>query len=314
MLLLADTLGVNIDAEPWDGVHRLPYYLGETYDFRKVIFNGEMECIFAKIRGEVPTVNAVVKQFNTIHGMSMSPVVLNLHNLSNERRKALIESRIPFVTDNQIYLPFMGVLLQNELYAEPKEREKLMPSAQMLFFAYLYSKGNKLYTGVMADKIGVSAMQITRAVRQLNRLNLFDVSKEGVQVFITGKLNHRALYEAAEPYLIDPVRDVLYIPRDEYSSRLPLAGISALSENSMIAEPNLRTVAFYSKTEKLHGGNKLIDSEKQVRVELWKYDPLTLSTNTNIADPLSVIVSLKNEHPDERVEQAIDEILSKLWG
>jgi len=314
MLFLANTLGVRVAAEPWDGVNSLPYYFDETYDFRKVVFNGEITCLFAKARGEVSTVNAVTKHFITLHSASNMPIVLNLYNLSNERRKAFIEARIPFVTDNQIYLPFLGVLLQNELYAEPKEREKLMPSAQMLLFAYLYSNGNELYTSTMPEKIGVSAMQVTRAVRQLKRLNLFDVFKEGVQVVIKGRLNHRALYEAAESYLIDPVRDVLYIPRDEQSSRLPLAGISALSESSMLAEPNLRTVAFYSKSKKLHGENRLIDSEKQVRVELWKYDPLMLSVQKNIADPLSVIVSLKNEHPNERVEQAINGVLKNLWG
>jgi DNA-binding MarR family transcriptional regulator len=314
MLFLSDALGVSVVSEQWNGVDSLPYYLSETYDFRKVAFSNDVVCIFAETRGEVPTVSAIAKQFAVVHATSNFPVVLKQHSLTNGRRKALIENRIPFVTDNQIYLPFLGVLLQNELYSEPKAREKLMPSAQMLFFAYLYNNTNKMHTSAIAEKIGTSSMQITRAVRQLNKLNLFEVSKEGVQIVVRGKLNHRALFEAAAPYLLDPVRDILYVPRNEQAEQLPLAGISALSENSMLAAPNLRTFAFYSKSEKLQGESGLTDNERQVRVEIWKYNPLTLSDEKNIADPLSVIVSLKNEKPDERVEQAIDGILTNLWG
>jgi len=314
MLFLSDALGVSVVSDQWDGANSLPYYLSEAYDFRKVIFNNDISCIFAETRGELPTVNTIAKQFSVIHSALKLPIVLKIQGLPDERRKALIQSRVPFVTDTQIYLPFLGILLRNELYAEPKAREKLMPSAQMLLFKYLYSNGNKMYTSTMSEKIGVSSMQITRAVRQLKKFNLFDVSKEGVQLVVEGKLNRRALFEAATPYLLDPVRDILYIKRNEQAEQLPLAGISALSENSMLAASSLRTVAFYSKSDKIHGENGLTDSERQVRVEIWKYDPLALSSKKNIADLLSVIVSLKNEKPDERVDQAIDKILSNLWG
>ena len=166
----------------------------------------------------------------------------------------------------------------------------------------------------MAEKLGISAMQITRAVRQLQRLNLFDVSKEGVQVVINGKANHRALFEWAAPYLLDPVREILYVQRSERTTALPYSGLNVLSELSMLSAPQLDTRAFYSKTDKMGGENSLTDREKQVRVEVWKYPPALLSARNNTADPLSVIVSLRDERNDERVDQAIEEILKKMWG
>jgi len=312
MLDLTESLGMKTRSEPWGGADSIPYFLNETYDFQKVDLDGT-QCIFAVPRGEIPAVQAIAKHFFTIYATASMPIVLRLNGLSGERRKALMTARVPFVATDQIYLPFMGTVLQERLYEEPATREKLMPSAQLLLFAYLYQDSGKMFTSPMAELVGVSAMQITRAVRQLQRLNLFDVSKEGVQVVIEGKANHRALFEGAAKYLLDPVREILYIPRSESSRDLPFAGLSALSEMTMLAASEVPTFAYFSRTDKLTGENGLTDRDKQARVEVWKYAPTTLSKKANTADPLSVIVSLKSERYDERIEQAIEDILKKIW-
>jgi len=311
VLNLGDMLGVKITSVPWKGADKLPYMLVETYGFRKVTLDGT-PCLFAEPRGEIPAIQTVLRNFKRIREVEPLPIALKLNGLSGGRRKALIEARIPFVATEQVYLPFMGVVLRERLYSEPKSREKLMPSAQLVLFAYLYQDSGKMYTSGLHEKLGVSAMQITRAVRQLQKLNLLDVSKNGVQVVINGKANHRALFENASAYLLDPVREITYVPRDEQIQRLPVAGLTALAEASMLSAPRVPTFAHYSRTNKISGENALSDREKQVRVEVWKYSPIALSANSNVADPLSVIVSLRDER-DERVEQAIEETLGNLW-
>jgi DNA-binding MarR family transcriptional regulator len=309
---LAETLGIKMASVPWNGVDRLPYILTEAYDFRKVTLD-DTSCVFAKPRGVLPTVQAVVRNFERIREVEALPVILELNGLSGERRKALIAARVPFVATEQVYLPFLGVVLQERLYAEPKPREKLMPSSQLVLFDYLYQDSTKLYPGKLTEKLGLSAMQITRAVRQLQKLNLFEVEKDGVQVVIHGKTNRRAMFESAEPYLLDPVREILYLPRSKLTDTMPRAGISALAETTMLADDAVPTFAYYSKTDKLSGENALTDRETQVRAEVWKYAPTLLSRDAGIADQLSVIVSLRGER-DERIEQAIDKILKELWG
>ncbi|MDR1532643.1 MAG: hypothetical protein LBS62_10780 [Clostridiales bacterium] len=311
MLNLADILGVKITATLWDGAERLPYMLVESYDFRKVTLD-ETVCVFAEPLNAVPPVQTILRNIERIREVEALPVVLKLNGLSGERRKALIEARIPFVATGQVYLPFLGVALSERLYAEPKPREKFMPTTQLVLFSYLYQKSDKMYTSGLDKRLGISAMQVTRAVRQLQKLNLVEVFKDGVQVVIQGKSNHRALYEGTEPYLLDPVREVVYAPRDDKTAALPLAGLNALSEWSMLSPPTVTTLAHYSKTDKISGDNALTDRDKQVRVEVWKYSPTVLSDAPNAADPLSVIVSLGGEK-DERVTQAIEEILRKLW-
>ena len=312
MLNLTDMLGIKVTSEPWNGPAALPHFLFNNYTFNKVSLDG-VACMLAEPTVETPTIQEVLKHFTKIHNEINLPVVLKLNGISNERKKAMIAARIPFVSAEQIYLPFMGVYLQDRLYIEPKSREKLMPSSQLLLFSYLYQKDTKMHTNKMAEKIGVSAMQVTRAIRQLRRLNLIEVSKEGVQLIITGKANHRDLYDLASDYLIDPVREVLYVPKSNQTALLPHAGFTAIADMSMLADSSVPTYAFYSKTDRLNGEYGLSNKETQVRVEIWKYPPTQLSIQNGIADPLSVIISLKEEWGDERVEQATDSILNELW-
>jgi len=312
MIELSDMLGVKVKAEDWSGAERLPYMLSESYALRKVTL-GDTVCIFAEPLGEVPPVQTVLRNFERIREVEALPVVLKLNGLSGERRKALIESRIPFAAEAQVYLPFLGVSLSERMYAEPKPREKLMPTTQLLLFAYLYQNNDKLYTNGLDKQLGISAMQVTRATRQLQRLNLMEVFKDGVHVVMRGKVNHRALFESAEPYLLDPVREIVYTMRDDKTSVLPLAGLNALSEWSMLSPPVVTTLAYYSKTAGVSGTSALIDREKQIRVEIWKYSPTLLSDSLKTADPLSVIVSLRDDK-DERIEQAVGEAMRRLWG
>jgi hypothetical protein len=312
MLDLSNVLGLKIISKPWNNTAGLPHFLVDIYYFQNVSIE-DTNCLFACPKNDIPAIQAIKKHFETINAIVAVPIVLKLNGLSGDRRKVLINNRVPFVSSNQIYLPFLGVILQEQIYSEPKSREKLMPSSQMLFFALLYQSYNKMQTNSMPEKLGISAMQITRAVRQLQRLNLIECSKEGVNVVISGKLNFYSLFETASPYLIDPVKEITFIPRNTQEKKLPYSGISALSEMSMINPSNVPTFAYYNKKEKILGENGLIDRENQVRIEIWKYSPTLLSAHKGIADPLSVITSLRNEQDDVRVEQAIEEVLNKLW-
>ena len=54
--------------------------------------------------------------------------------------------------------------------------------------------------------------------------------------------------------------------------------------------------------------NSLQDSQVQVAVEMWRYNPRKLSTR-NIVDELSLALALR-EDADERVEETIEEMLN----
>ena len=57
--------------------------------------------------------------------------------------------------------------------------------------------------------------------------------------------------------------------------------------------------------------NNLQNSQEQVAVEMWRYNPRKLSTR-NVVDELSLALALR-EDADERVGEAVEEMLNELW-
>ena len=54
---------------------------------------------------------------------------------------------------------------------------------------------------------------------------------------------------------------------------------------------------------------EMIDPDKQVRLELWAYNPKEFSEDNSV-DDISVVLSL-GDMVDERVEEAVDELLER---
>ena len=90
------------------------------------------------------------------------------------------------------------------------------------------------------------------------------------------------------------------------------SGYTALAGYSMLNEPNVICYAAdsISRWDDI-ATKKLQDGRTQAAVELWRYDPKKLS-ETDTVDPLSLALTLK-EDGDERVEEAVEEMLSQVW-
>ena len=90
------------------------------------------------------------------------------------------------------------------------------------------------------------------------------------------------------------------------------AGETALSEKTMLNSNRVETYAVYHKLfNKQQLMKELVDPDKQIRLEVWEYDPKQFA-NGNVADSLSVVLSLKDSE-DERIEEAIEELLRDFF-
>lgn len=115
-----------------------------------------------------------------------------------------------------------------------------------------------------------------------------------------------------KPFLINPVRRKIYVNKEDCEQKMLFAGNTALSVMSMLNPPRLNCYAIESNAgKKLQGTKSLLDDENQVCVELWKYDPQILAENESV-DSLSLALSYIDDK-DERVEEAVEEVLNVLW-
>lgn len=303
-----DVFGLTINYKSWDKKQALPLYVAGNYEIDEAIVSNNRFIVMSPI-GDLPTLPAMKKHIEKIQKIDDVPVAFYLKNLSGFRRKGMLESNIPFMTEKQVFLPFIGTLLMEEknnaLY-----KEKFMFSTQQLFLMYLYNRQNKLYVANVGKKLPYSAMTLSRAVKQLEASDLFLVYKDGVNKVIESKYDRRELFERAKPFLLDPVRKYGYIEKSRIDENMVLASESALAKNSMLNPSKLITYAIDEQKMDINQmENELVDPNKQIRLELWGCDP-KLFSDDNVADGLSVALSLR-EIVDERIEEAIDECIER---
>lgn len=309
--MLENIFGFPIKYEAWNKQNSLPLYIANAYDFCGIVI-GKKHCITIKPRGELTTLSALKKQIAKIQVLDNVPVILNLDSISFYRRKSFIENNIPFITPKQVFLPFAGTMLTNE-NENKAETDKFVFSTQQLFLMYLYSNRKRFYVSDAAKALPFTPMTLTRAVRQLEATDLFIVTKDGVNKVIEAKYNRAELFKKAKKFLLNPVHKWGYIDKKDVTSDMIFSGETVLSERTMLNPPRLLTYAIWNKRfDKTKLTNELIDSEKQVRLELWAYDP-KLFSNERTADSLSVALSFK-DNCDERLEEAVEKLIEREFA
>ena len=286
MEYLDKVLGVKVTYDDVEFKH-LPNFIATRYRLQMVSMN-EQKMIFLYPKTELEQIEVLKKEY-------------------------LIREKIPFIVDGkQIYLPFMAVYLQERCSAEKKTREEILPAAQMLLLHFIYGGAQELSTSQAAKDLELTPTSISRASRQLEEMGLLHIRKVGVQRIMQSEDSPKTLFQKAGDKLLNPIKRTVYIPKELVGTELLESGYSALAEYSMLNTPNVRCYAAERISQwKDVMTNSLQNSLVQVAVEMWRYNPRKLSTR-NIVDELSLALALR-EDADERVEEAVEEMLNELW-
>ncbi len=290
----------------------MPNYINVRYTMRKAECDG-MAVIFLYPKTDLDAINIVKKHIERIQRDVGVPVILVLHHLAYRQREYLLRQHIPFIVDNkQIYLPFMGVYLQEKCDGEKQIAGDLLPSAQMLLLYFIYNGGRELLTSEAAIKLDLTPTSISRASRQLVEVGLLETEMRGVNKVLFSSKSLEEIFFAASEHLKNPVKRTIFAFKSEIKIALPVSGYMALSEYSMLNPPALCTYAAISLAEwEKQATTTVVDYDDQCAVELWRYDPRKLS-NGSCVDRLSLALSLRNDG-NERVQEAVGEMCEQVW-
>ena len=314
MEYIKETLGLNCTRKKWAEQTKLPYFLLNEYNFEAVTI-GSQDCIFLKPKNKLANISTIKKHLNRLSELSACYIVFELSGITRQRKASFIEAKIPFaVPGKQLYLPFIGAVLseRNDADVSSTDVEKLMPSAQMLLFAFLINKNEPIYLSEAAKRFGITAMSISRAAGQLVQAHLVERKNQGVQKFIITETTPAELFSLAKPRLVNPVRKEVFISRSELNLNLFPAGLSALSDASMLNPPSLPVYGTTANEKSfVSATTELLDSETFAALQIWRYDPRLISQNGKI-DALSLYISMA-ESTDERIEKALEELLQEVF-
>ena len=280
MEYLKRVLGIEVLYEN-KALEHLPNFISTRYDSQKVSLSGQ-KAVFLYPKTELEQVETLKKHLERVKKVADCPVILVLEQITARQKEYLLREKIAFIVDGkQIYLPFMAAYLQERCDAEKSDREEILPSAQMLLLYYIYEGAKELSTSQAAKDLDLTPTSISRASKQLEGMGFLRSRKIGVQKILLSENSAKELFYKAEKVLLNPVKRTVYVPCEEISQW-----------NDCMTKD-------------------LQDSNSQVAVEMWRYDPRKLSKG-KMVDGLSLALSLR-EDADERVEEAVEEMLNNLW-
>lgn len=325
---LEEVLGIRVDAVPMakNDLGQLPMYINESYTLYDVnLFSRDV--VFAAPKGDGRlSILQTEKQVLQIKSRIKKSVVLVLGKIEAYNRKRLIEKGVNFiVASKQMYMPDLLIDLR-ESYCRQDVNQKtksLLPSAQVLLIYHLLSGGLvwKLEEHSFKDiavKFGYTAMTISNAIENLNNHGLLDVFGEK-EKFIRFRYEKKDLWDKAssDNLLTSPILKTVFV--DELPKGLELM-ISSTSALAVFTSLNPSSQQYYALDKDqfyaLQKSDSLVNSnshEGKYALEVWKYKPWCMVSDSKVVDPLSLYLSLKNSS-DERTEMSFDQILRKyVW-
>lgn len=314
---LREALGITVTPHPWEKSSGLPQYLREYYSFFKMDVLG-IECLLMADSGENEQTPAVIgKHLDQVRSRYDVEVVYVRQAFTSYNRKRLIEQKVPFIIPgNQMYLPMLGIDLRKHLKRLRQKKPFFSPSTQMLILHVLWRKETDTVTPAeIAQRLGYSAMTLTRAFDELEAAGIGEHSVRGKERHLRFAETGRPLWEHALPYLSTPVRRRLYVASSMQKGKGSLAGQSALAFYTMLAEPKIPVFAFSADEWKVRlQEEKILEltlpEPGDFEIELWKYAP-TKFANKGMVDRLSLFLSFK-DNTDERVQSALDVLLGGM--
>ncbi len=309
---LKENIDSHIRIEKWSDVSKIPLFLRNIYQIYTMKILGT-QCILLEIIGEAPGIENIQKHLNRIEKITNQQIVFYYKVISRYRRKSLIKNKISFiVADGQMFLPFLGLNLKKTTDYFEKERKIFTPSAQAAFLYFLYNKMNLVNTTEISKILGWNQMTASRALNELYKARLlnFEIGGKTGRSKVYRRITDPDYFKKGNELLRSPIKKTFFVKMQPKNSFV--AGLEALAELSMINSPEFKVRAIYhkyfdSRDLEIIRNDDIVKDKKIVELQVWEYNP-QLFTKIDIVDKASLYASLKEEN-DERIEQALDEVL-----
>ncbi|MDD2416663.1 MAG: hypothetical protein PHO36_15445 [Parabacteroides sp.] len=292
---------------------KFPLYLSHAYNYNLLELDGCSLLLAEDVDTTPKTVGQLKKHVKTIYQYTKLPVVFVLYNQSPQMRHRMIKERLNFVVpENQIYLPDLLISLKENKRQAYSFPELLSPSAQMLLLYHLQVEHLEAYSfKEIAEKLNYSPKTITKVVAELKAKKICKIvgTKEKRVAF---EVDRKQLWQIAEPQMQPPIIKS-YFTSTKGNPDFCKSGDMALAHYTFLADTGRLMYAVYkNEFEELKENGYweyLDETEGDILVDVWKYNPRLLSENGYI-DPLSLFLCYR-EDSNERVEAELKELINK---
>lgn len=296
-------------------LERLPLFIREGYKMTPSEFYGH-QVVFVEPKGEeLPTPSQLQKQVPKIESAFELPVILVFDEITYYLKEQLIKSRMAFIVPGkQLFIPFMFMDLNEQKNIKKVKSETFAPSTQCVLIYHLWLHSIEgLNFQEIADIFEYSPKTIGRCAEELKNA--------GACSIVGGRSKHLKfdkskikIWESVQDYLESPIKKVEWIFDIDNVQRTKVSGMGALSYYSNMSTGNIESLAMDAKVfNDLRNRGEIsptIYNERDVRVEVWSYNPFSVSKN-EFVDPLSLYLCFR-EDQDERVQMELEYMLKRV--
>jgi DNA-binding MarR family transcriptional regulator len=301
---------------------KLPLYLRKRYTCNRARILGRDWILAIQNTPEDKTsASTYAAQAELLTNHLGMPTVLVLPALQTRARQKLVQLGVPFIVPGrQTFLPLALVdLRERQDRRHRRNGQRLTPTAQVVLLYHLHRQNLDGWPlRRIAKAVGYSPIMLSKVRAELEATKLCRSRKKGRAISLVFALEGRELWEAALPWLSNPVRTVHGARCNMVPAGAVVAGMTALSRVTKLSDDRIPTICMNAAALRaaIDRGTLRItpdDEEADVKVEAWSYDPCVL-TELGTADPLSVYLTLR-ESPDERIQEQLEALIQEIsWS
>lgn len=314
---LEETLGIEVSIFPWKQQKTLPFFLLDTYAFFEMTLL-KQPCLLMISKDDIElTPNTIQQHWDQVAKKWNGICIYISDTISSYNRKRLIQHFIPFIIPhNQIYLPDLGLDLREYFKQKRIHKKFFSPATQTVIISTLIRESEKLIPSELAASLGYSSMTMTRVFNELQTAGIGNMINKGKERWWIFDESKKVLWDQTNSMMRSPIRsrESMKLFSKDKMLQMPLAGLSALAEMTMLNPPPLPIYALgveeYRQPNINKGLQKPPKDEASFEVEIWNYNP-NLFSEQGIVDPFSLYLSLR-DHKDERIQAALEEIMEKI--
>ena len=189
---LEQYFGCEVKIKEFKNKLSLPIFM-TMRDILMVEIYGVSFAIVDVMKEEELSVTTMKKQKAKYEEALRCPVAYHVALNSVSIRNARVKNGIPFVDlPGNIFLPFMGIVLQDMYRKQLVKADKMMPATQMVFLELFYMNDDEsALKSTIANKLKLTKTSITRATAQLQEMGLIQQEKSGTEIYIRRNYSRR---------------------------------------------------------------------------------------------------------------------------
>lgn len=316
MQAIEKLLHIPFKEQEYTKENALPLFLRGAYELKNLQGEGvSFLCAAPKEKVNFATMRKHRSKLKELTGMEC---VFCVDALSAYTKGKMLEEGIPFILgEKEVYLPFLGMILNNTVKKDKKRPLRIAYLTQKMLLTVLYQKIADVSVTDMAKILGVSKMSVTRCFDELEAFELGLIQNNGTAGrHLILRKRREAFWEAIKPILRNPVEKQYFLDCIP-PWPLPASGLTAISHFTMLADNSYATHAMTKQQAKdLHPENLPQVPHDEIPaavIQIMGYSYPFRDAGESVIDPLTAVLSLNAEElSDPRIEGAIQKIVEEF--